>query len=644
MLNSHAYVAVLGLALLSADDLNAQTQPESGEAAIQWQVSHRFRLLNPEENDRLQLIWSDLERLKGGQRATAQDLLLRLQRERNAGAAMISPEAATGYDRGTGRYTRTYVDLRGQQARVKVWAAKPEGMPCAWRVASPAELRATDAASCSAVLSVPYGESISVTLARGTDADGTTNTVEVKVEDVLLVAFGDSYVSGEGNPDIPAQYGLGTPVSNDWLFRNTKRKHEPAVWLDQECHRSLLSWPVFAALKLAMTDPHRTVTLLDYACSGAEIVDGVMKAQLKSSNHARNRGEQRDGEDPSARSRGVRSVRRSQVNALREDLCADQPLRTDIVKDVPGQGVRALMITCDSPVRKPDFLGLMIGGNDIKFGPTVQGILMPSTARGSPIIRPFRQALLNKVRKIAGVESPAGLGERAQEATSHYPKAIERIAEGAWLRPSQVVLVRYPNPVSDSNDSAGCRGPVAATHHENSFMAFGVVAHKLVPVIPIGWTVEFDGKEIGDFLSAFPMIQTMQKSACASDVRVIDALSSSTSPSFSERLLCSSMTEEQREDLESRYFCQGNECGRPAKPMDGWNPYRPDRRMTYSFNDALLMQRAWRNCAKGSKCNFSEEIKEALAGTMHLTAEMHAATADSVQRAITESPPTLVCN
>ena len=204
--------------------------------------------------------------------------------------------------------------------------------------------------------------------------------------------------------------------------------------------------------------------------------------------------------------------------------------------------------------------------------------------------------------------------------------------------------MRYPNPVGNLNDTAGCRGSVAAAHHENSFMAFGVVAQELVPLIPRGWTVEFDGKEIDDFLTAFPMIQVMQKSACESNVRVIDALSTSTSPSFSERLLCSSMTEERREDLESRYFCQGNECGRPAKTMNGWNPYRPGLRMTYSLNEALLMQRAWGKCTKGSKCNFTEAIKEALAGTMHLTAEMHAAIADSVQRAITDSSQLSVCN
>ena len=589
MSRRHAYVAAFGLALLSADDLNAQPQPASEAAELQWQVSQRFRLLSSEENDRLHQIWSELQTLKGGQAATAQDLLLRLQSERKPGTAMIAPEAATGYDRSTGRYKRTYVDLRGQQATVKIWATKNDGPQCTWQVASPAELHSTDAASCSAVLSIPYGESSSVTLMRGTGTDVALTKVEVRVEDVLLVAFGDSYVSGEGNPDIPAQYGSSTPASNDWLFINTKRKREPAVWLDQECHRSLLSWPMFAALKLAMTDPHRTVTLLNYACSGAEIVDGVMKAQLKSSNHARNKGGQRDGEDSSAEPRGVRSVRRSQVNALREDLCADQRLRTDAVKDVPGQGVRALMITCDSPVRKPSLLTLMIGGNDIKFGPTVQGILMPNTARGSPIVRPFRQALLNKVRKIAGVESPAGLGERARDATRDYSKAIELIAEGAWLSsPSQVILVRYPNPVGNLNDTAGCRGSVAAAHHENSFMAFEMVAQELVPLIPKGWTVEFDGKEIDDFLTAFPMIQVMQKSACESNVRVIDALSTSTSPSFSERLLCSSMTEERREDLESRYFCQGNECGRPAKTMNGWNPYRPGLRMTYSLNEALL--------------------------------------------------------
>ena len=50
---------------------------------------------------------------------------------------------------------------------------------------------------------------------------------------------------------------------------------ENARWLDQACHRSLYSHQLRAALQLAVEDPHRAVTFVGVACSGAETVFGL---------------------------------------------------------------------------------------------------------------------------------------------------------------------------------------------------------------------------------------------------------------------------------------------------------------------------------------------------------------------------------
>lgn len=637
-----AAVAVV-LATFAVCNSHAQPSNVSPAQEIRWEVNQRFRLLDSGENERLQAIWETVERSSPPGTASAQALLLALEKSRQPGQAMINPRRATGYGRETGRYTRSYVDIRAQTVKVKVWPSVSGMTSCAWQAESPARVEIT-ATDCSALIAVPYGESVLVTLTSG--AGGTVAKTEVRVNDVLVVAYGDSYASGEGNPDIPAQYGLSAPATNQWLFINTRLKHEPAYWLDQECHRSLLSWPMLAALKMALADKHRTVTLLDYACSGAEVVDGVMKAQFKGPLYARNKAGPRDGDDP-GNQKNVQSVRRSQANALREDLCGAEPIKADVIKEVPGpEHARAWMVTCDSPARKPDFLILTIGGNDIKFGPTVQGILMPSKAQGKKFGgRWIRQKVLDLVREKIGIVPVADLGKRAKDAISYYPKVMELIAESAWVPAENVVLVRYPNPVNDGSvDITGCIGPDVATHHKNSYMAFGVTAHELDSRVPLGWTIDFTASEMNDFVKAFPNIQAMQKSACASRVRVIDALSARTSPAFSDRLICSPMSKERREELEPRYFCQGNDCGAPAKPMSTWNPYRPGLRMTYSLNDALLTQRSWRNCPNGARCSFDDHIKEALSGTMHLTAEMHAAIADSVVDALVLTGPTAVCN
>ena len=100
--------------------------------------------------------------------------------------------------------------------------------------------------------------------------------------------MGDSFASGEGNPDVPVRfspdrttdYGFGpnnTPLSGyparigDWKdIGDGKFIEENARWQDQACHRSLYSHQLRAALQLAIEDPHRAVTFVGFACSGAE--------------------------------------------------------------------------------------------------------------------------------------------------------------------------------------------------------------------------------------------------------------------------------------------------------------------------------------------------------------------------------------
>jgi hypothetical protein len=79
--------------------------------------------------------------------------------------------------------------------------------------------------------------------------------------DVVIVAFGDSYVSGEGNPDKAR------------IFDPDDDEYAPPEWTDYQCHRSRHSWAMRAAR--AFEGPGTTVTFLNYACSGAKANDLV---------------------------------------------------------------------------------------------------------------------------------------------------------------------------------------------------------------------------------------------------------------------------------------------------------------------------------------------------------------------------------
>ena len=133
----------------------------------------------------------------------------------------------------------------------------------------------------------PQGAQISVEIGGAEVARS-----DVRVRDLLIAGMGDSFGSGEGNPDIPvrfsrersADYGKSTdedmtgfPVRiGPWKQIGDKDFiDENARWLDQACHRSLYSYQLRAALQLAVEDPHRAVTFVGVACSGSEVVPGL---------------------------------------------------------------------------------------------------------------------------------------------------------------------------------------------------------------------------------------------------------------------------------------------------------------------------------------------------------------------------------
>jgi hypothetical protein len=73
---------------------------------------------------------------------------------------------------------------------------------------------------------------------------------EMTFRDVLVAAVGDSYASGEGNPDFPTGPG-------------------ERLWSDAQCHRSRFGWP--ARVAESLENDSTAVTFLSFACSGAAI-------------------------------------------------------------------------------------------------------------------------------------------------------------------------------------------------------------------------------------------------------------------------------------------------------------------------------------------------------------------------------------
>ncbi len=88
------------------------------------------------------------------------------------------------------------------------------------------------------------------------------------VDDILVVALGDSYASGEGNPEVPRSGG-GDPAWGDGAG-------DPVVEAShRDAHRSTLAWPSQVALALERSDPRSSVTFVSLADSGATVDRGL---------------------------------------------------------------------------------------------------------------------------------------------------------------------------------------------------------------------------------------------------------------------------------------------------------------------------------------------------------------------------------
>src|SRR5271165_2877650 len=110
-----------------------------------------------------------------------------------------------------------------------------------------------------------YQMQLTATGLSGTNTPVSTST-SIQVKDILIVAIGDSYASGEGNPVVP---GVLAP---EWAY-----SPDAAMNLENAyAHRSTIAAPAQFALELQEANPHEAVTFVSVANSGASIPVGVL--------------------------------------------------------------------------------------------------------------------------------------------------------------------------------------------------------------------------------------------------------------------------------------------------------------------------------------------------------------------------------
>ncbi len=170
----------------------------------------------------------------------------------SAGCAAAAPEFMVELDASLAVRDGGRIDLY-------VWEIRGE------RLESPIELRS---AGSQAAVRLPEGI-FEVTLTIAGEGFEETTSESIVVDDILIVSLGDSYASGEGNPEVP-----GAPAT--WADDGASGTATLQALGHDGAHRSGLAGPAQAALEIERADPHTSVTFVFLAASGVTISDGVL--------------------------------------------------------------------------------------------------------------------------------------------------------------------------------------------------------------------------------------------------------------------------------------------------------------------------------------------------------------------------------
>ncbi|MFA5950462.1 MAG: hypothetical protein WC807_09285 [Hyphomicrobium sp.] len=363
-----------------------------------------------------------------------------------------------------------YVNPESHEVQVTLNGVADAGIDCTWLTAPKGGPRARGSAitkPCSEIVTidVPYPAGMGVSVEIG---GRKVASADLRVRDILVVGMGDSFGSGEGNPDLPVRFSPERAItygkagkegdSSGYPARVGPWKQvgdkafidENARWLDQACHRSLYSFELRTALQLAIEDPHRSVTYVGLACSGAEVTFGLF---------LRYKGNEWVPRPPDL----------SQVSAAADAQCGkrDAPLQ-DLPEAYHMQGtipeLQGGLTLKKCPIelaRKIDLLLLSIGGNDVGFARLVANAVLGDESLVRKLGGWFGQ--------VHGNREAEDLLERLDDRYKAMNRALHGILHMPWNQSDRVILTSYPPFALVDDAGAVCRDGNAGMDVFNEF-------------------------------------------------------------------------------------------------------------------------------------------------------------------------------
>jgi len=293
-----------------------------------------------------------------------------------------------------------------------------------------------------------------------------------------VLGMGDSFASGEGAPDVPADLiGRPSPGTRSSVNLNPTA----AQWLDRNCHRSLLGPQARAVMQYAASNPHTEINFIYVPCSGAEIEKGILAPYLGFENSSHTLRMHRAGLD------WLASL--SQLNQVLAALCRDEALlrpreKTDnegspgeeklkkIFNGHPMANIEERVYECKSGFHgngRIDAVLLSIGGNDAHFFSAVKQAVLPSVVTAVALYDEMRSKVRKEMREehisllsalfsqksydLTAILSP---GQATTLARRLLPERYRKLDEAfqKYLGiddPSRVIIALYPNQNRDEN-------------------------------------------------------------------------------------------------------------------------------------------------------------------------------------------------
>ncbi len=459
-------------------------------------------------------------------------------------------------------------------------------------------------------LSVPYPEGAWIAVEIG---GRKVAEVAARVTDLFIVGMGDSFASGEGNPDVPVRfsrerttdYGFGANKMRldgyparigEWkTIGDAKFVEENARWQDQACHRSLYSHQLRAALQIAIEDPHRAVTFVGLACSGAETTFGLFLEY---------KGNEWVPYPPDL----------PQISAAAEAQCGGKGARDYDLPEAYHLGGRIpelkgglVLKKCDAKqARKIDLLLLSIGGNDVGFSRLVANAVLAD------------QSILRKLGgwfgQVHGFAEASAQLDRLDDRLKSVNRALHNLLHIPWPESDRVILTAYP--------------PMAILDDGKSACPDGQAGMTVLSEFSLSEAKAREGNVAAERLNAI-----MKESAH----QHFWSFAESHRATFRGRGLCAGFSDAPWTMAdELRVPRKINGVWEPFNPAD-WRAYAPRQRLFRTPNDAYMtgnfhvaetvMQKVLKNQGYGW---VQLLLASVYSGAFHPSAEGQAAIADAV--------------